>query len=61
MRFQLALEEIRRLFDRYREVGRHGMVTERDEIEEVEEIEERTSPRLGPRPEPRLAPRRGRP
>jgi hypothetical protein len=37
---QLALEEIRRLFDRYRQIGRHGMVTERDEIEEIEEVEE---------------------
>ena len=29
-----ALEEIRRLFARYRQVARHGMVTERDEPEE---------------------------
>jgi hypothetical protein len=34
---QLALEEIRRLFDRYRQIGRHGMVTEHDEIDEAEE------------------------
>jgi hypothetical protein len=33
----LALEEIRRLFDRYRQIGRHGMVTEHDEIDEAEE------------------------
>ena len=26
-----ALEEIRRLFARYRRIARHGMVTERDE------------------------------
>jgi len=37
---QLALEEIRRLFDRYRQIARHGMVTERDEIEEIKEAEE---------------------
>jgi hypothetical protein len=36
----LALEEIRRLFDRYRQIARHGMVTERDEIEEITETEE---------------------
>jgi hypothetical protein len=41
---QLALAEIRRLFDRYRQIGRHGMVTERDEIEEVEKIEEANEP-----------------
>jgi hypothetical protein len=37
---QLALEEIRRLFDRYRQIARHGMVTERDEIDELKEIKE---------------------
>ena len=37
---QLALEEIRRLFDRYRQIARHGMATERDEIEEITETEE---------------------
>jgi hypothetical protein len=37
---QLALEEIRRLFDRYRQIARHGMVSERDEIEETEEAEQ---------------------
>jgi hypothetical protein len=31
---QLALEEIRRLFERDRQVARHGIATERDEIEE---------------------------
>jgi hypothetical protein len=30
-----ALEEIRRLFARYRQVARHGMVTERDESAEL--------------------------
>jgi hypothetical protein len=28
---EAALEEIRQLFARYRQVARHGMVTERDE------------------------------
>ena len=37
---QLALVEIRRLCDRYRQIARHGMVTERDEIEEIKEAEE---------------------
>lgn len=32
-----ALEEIRRLFARYRQVARHGMVTERDETAEEPE------------------------
>jgi hypothetical protein len=36
----LALEEIRRLFDRYRQVTRHGMVSEHDEAGEFEEAEE---------------------
>jgi hypothetical protein len=31
-----ALEEIRRLFARYRRVARHGMVTERDEPDATE-------------------------
>jgi hypothetical protein len=34
-----ALEEIRQLFARYRQIARHGMVSERDEIEETEEAE----------------------
>lgn len=35
-----ALEEIRRLFARYRRIARHGMVSERDETaEEPEEAE----------------------
>jgi hypothetical protein len=34
---RLALEEIRRVFDRYRQIARHGMVTERDQIKEAEE------------------------
>jgi hypothetical protein len=38
-----ALEEIRRLFARYRRIARHGMVTERDEP-----VEERdTAPLAG--------------
>jgi len=28
------------LFDRYRQIARHGIVSERDEIEETEEAEE---------------------
>ena len=34
---QLALEEIRRLFDRYRQIARHGMVSERDKIKAADE------------------------
>jgi hypothetical protein len=34
-----ALEEIRRLFERYRRVARHGMVTERDEPHEDRAVE----------------------
>jgi hypothetical protein len=59
---QLALEEIRRLFDRYRQIARHGMVSEHDEIGEIEEAEEppaltRGSARAGVRaaPAPQLA------
>jgi hypothetical protein len=36
-----ALEEIRRLFARYRQVARHGMVTERDQTPQPP-AEERT-------------------
>jgi hypothetical protein len=32
-----ALEEIRKLFARYRRIARHGMVTERDEPVETRE------------------------
>jgi hypothetical protein len=32
-----ALEEIRRLFARYRQIARHGVVTERDETAEEPE------------------------
>ncbi|HEX2412657.1 MAG TPA: hypothetical protein VHJ39_15930 [Solirubrobacteraceae bacterium] len=32
-----ALEEIRRLFARYRQIARHGMVAERDEAAEEPE------------------------
>ena len=35
-----ALEEIRQLFARYRQVARHGMVTERDETAEEPETAE---------------------
>ena len=35
-----ALEEIRQLFARYRQVARHGMVTERDETAEEPEAAE---------------------
>lgn len=34
-----ALEEIRRLFARYRLVARHGVVSERDQAPEAEEPE----------------------
>jgi hypothetical protein len=39
---QQALEEIRRLFARYREAARHGIVAEHDELDELrpEESEE---------------------
>jgi hypothetical protein len=33
-----ALEEIRQLFARYRQIARHGMVTERDEAAEDAEV-----------------------
>jgi hypothetical protein len=41
-----ALEEIRRLFARYRQVARHGMVTERDEPAELraQDPEEASAP-----------------
>jgi len=41
-----ALEEIRRLFARYRQVARHGMVTEHDEPAELraQEPEEASAP-----------------
>jgi len=41
-----ALEEIRRLFARYRQVARHGMVTERDEPAEprAQEPDEASGP-----------------
>jgi hypothetical protein len=34
-----ALEEIRQLFARYRQVARHGVVTERNEIPEADDVE----------------------
>ena len=41
-----ALEEIRRLFARYRQVARHGMVTEHDEPAEprAQESDEASGP-----------------
>jgi hypothetical protein len=41
---QLALEELRRWFDRDRQLARHGMVIERDEIEELKEPDESPAP-----------------
>jgi hypothetical protein len=43
---QQALEEIRRLFARYRQIARHGVVAERDEPAEAaaEESEESSAP-----------------
>jgi hypothetical protein len=43
---QQALEEIRRLFARYRQVARHGRATERDEPSEArgEEAKEAVAP-----------------
>ncbi len=34
-----ALEEIRRLFARYRQIARHGMVSERDETADEPEAD----------------------
>jgi hypothetical protein len=34
-----ALEEIRRLFARYRQIARHGMATERDETADEPEAD----------------------
>jgi hypothetical protein len=39
-----ALEEIRRLFARYRRIARHGMVTEREETAEEREEARAISP-----------------
>jgi hypothetical protein len=44
---QEALEEIRRLFARYRQVVRHGMVAERDEPAELRPHESEETPAPG--------------
>jgi hypothetical protein len=43
---QQALEEIRRLFDRYRQTARHGVVTEHDEPArpQADDTEEASTP-----------------
>ena len=46
---QQALEEIRLLFARYRQMARHGMVTERDEHAELQAEESRDAPALAGR------------
>jgi hypothetical protein len=43
---QRALEEIRLLFARYRQMARHGMVTERDEHAELRAEESKDTPTL---------------
>jgi hypothetical protein len=43
---QQALEEIRLLFARYRQIARHGMVTERDERAELRAEESKATPAL---------------
>jgi hypothetical protein len=35
---EMALEEIRQLFARYRRIARHGIVTERDETAEEDPV-----------------------
>jgi hypothetical protein len=44
-----ALEEIRQLFARYRQVARHGVVTERDEIPEAPADDVEATPALAAR------------
>ena len=44
-----ALEEIRLLFARYRQMARHGMVTERDEHAELRAEEPHDTPALAGR------------
>ena len=44
-----ALEEIRQLFARYREVARHAVVTERNEIPDVPAGDRDTNPALAAR------------
>jgi hypothetical protein len=46
---QHALEEIRLLFARYRQMARHGMVTERDEYAELRAEESKDTPALAGR------------
>jgi hypothetical protein len=46
---QQALEEIRLLFARYRQVARHGRVTERDEHAELRAEESKHAPALAGR------------
>jgi hypothetical protein len=46
---QQALEEIRLLFARYRQMARHGMVTERDEHAELQAEESKDAPALAGR------------
>jgi hypothetical protein len=46
---QQALEEIRLLFARYRQIARHGMVTERDEHAELPAEESKDAPALAGR------------
>jgi hypothetical protein len=43
---QQALEEIRRLFERYRRTARHGMVAERDEPADLQDEETEAAPAL---------------
>jgi hypothetical protein len=46
---QQALEEIRLLFARYRQMARHGMVTEREEHAELRVEESKDTPALAGR------------
>ena len=46
---QQALEEIRLLFARYRQIARHGVVTERDEHAELRAEESKATPVLAGR------------
>jgi hypothetical protein len=46
---QQALEEIRLLFARYRQIARHGMVNERDERAELHAEESKDAPALAGR------------
>jgi hypothetical protein len=46
---QQALEEIRLLFARYRQIARHGMVNERDEHAELQVEDSKDAPALAGR------------